>query len=76
MSVALAGKVYIVTGASKGFGLAIAKTLVASGARVGLLSRSQAGLDKAVETIGAEHAMGFAGRCRCAVTGHRGFCSY
>jgi NAD(P)-dependent dehydrogenase (short-subunit alcohol dehydrogenase family) len=60
MSVALAGKVYIVTGASKGFGLAIAKTLVASGARVGLLSRSQAGLDKAVETIGAEHAMGFA----------------
>jgi len=34
MSTALKDKVYIVTGGSKGFGLAIAKCLVEEGARV------------------------------------------
>ena len=52
--------VYIVTGGSKGFGLAIAKALVECGARVGLISRSQAGLDAAVEILGAENALGLA----------------
>ena len=46
------GKVYIVTGGSRGFGLAIAKSLVEAGAKVGLLSRHQEGLDQAVADIG------------------------
>lgn len=58
MSAGLQGKVYIVTGGSRGFGLAIAKNLVEQGARVGLLSRNQAGLDKAVVEIGSDHAVG------------------
>ena len=60
MTVRVKDKVYIVTGGSKGFGLAIAKCLVENGARVGLISRTQAGLDQAVADIGAEHAMGVA----------------
>lgn len=60
MSSPLQDKVYIVTGGSKGFGLAIAKSLVAQGAKVGLMSRNQEGLDKAVLEIGSDHAMGIA----------------
>ena len=60
MNTELNNKVYIVTGGSRGFGLAIAKTLVARGARVGLLSRNQAGLDLAVSEIGSDHALGVA----------------
>ena len=60
MSKVLQDSVYIITGGSRGFGLAIAKDLVAQGARVGLLSRTQEGLDQAVRDIGAEHAMGIA----------------
>lgn len=60
MSHDLEGRVYIVTGGSRGFGLAIAKRLVAHGAKVGLVSRSQAGLDRAVEEIGTDHAFGAA----------------
>lgn len=60
MSKSLQDRVYIVTGGSRGFGLAIAKNLVAQGARVGLLSRSQEALDQAVNDIGAEHAIGIA----------------
>ena len=58
MTQALAGKVYVVTGGSKGFGLAIAKALAAADARVGLLSRSQESLDQAVAEIGSDHALG------------------
>lgn len=60
MSSDLHNKVYIVTGGSRGFGLAIAKNLVAHGARVGLISRNQSGLDQAVADIGTEHAFGVA----------------
>lgn len=60
MSIDLQNKVYIITGGSRGFGLAIAKKLVAHGARVGLISRNQVGLDKAVAEIGPEHAFGVA----------------
>ena len=52
--------VYIVTGGSRGFGLAIAKSLVEHGAHVGLISRNQSGLDQAVAEIGADHALGVA----------------
>ena len=58
MSTELKNRVYIVTGGSKGFGLAIAKSLVNRGARVGLLSRNQSGLDQAVAEIGSDHAYG------------------
>ncbi len=56
MSIELDNRVYVITGGSKGFGLAIAKSLVARGARVGLLSRNRAGLDQAVAEIGGDHA--------------------
>jgi NAD(P)-dependent dehydrogenase (short-subunit alcohol dehydrogenase family) len=57
----LNNKVYIVTGGSRGFGLAIAKNLVARGSRVGLVSRNQGSLDQAVAEIGSDHAFGVAG---------------
>jgi NAD(P)-dependent dehydrogenase (short-subunit alcohol dehydrogenase family) len=66
MSIELTDRVYIVTGGSRGFGLAIAKSLVARGARVGLLSRNRAGLDQAVAEIGSDHAFAVA-----ADIGHR-----
>lgn len=60
MSKMLQDKVYIVTGGSRGFGLAIAKALVEQGARVGLVSRNQSGLDEAVAEIGSDHAFAVA----------------
>lgn len=60
MSRELEGRVYVVTGGSKGFGLAIAKALVAEGAHVGLLSRNQQALEAAVADIGSDHAFGVA----------------
>lgn len=60
MSTELKDRVYIVTGGSKGFGLAVAKSLVEQGARVGLLSRNQEGLDQALAEIGSDHAFGVA----------------
>lgn len=60
MSIDLTGKVYIVTGGSRGFGLAIAKNLVGKGASVGLVSRTQSSLEHAVADIGADHALGVA----------------
>jgi len=64
MSKDLNNKVYIVTGGSSGFGLAIARCLVSQGACVGLLSRNQDGLDQAVSDIGSDHAYGVAGDVR------------
>lgn len=58
MSDELKDKVYVVTGGSKGFGLAIARHLVAAGAKVGLVSRNQEGLDDAVAQLGSDHAYG------------------
>lgn len=60
MSHDLDGRVYIVTGGSRGFGLAITKCLVEHGAKVGLISRNQTGLDQAVAEIGTDHAFGVA----------------
>lgn len=45
----LTGKVAIITGASRGIGLAVAETLAAAGAKVVLSSRKQEALDAAVE---------------------------
>ncbi|TXS96131.1 SDR family oxidoreductase [Parahaliea maris] len=56
MNGALEGHHYVVTGGGSGFGLAIARQLVASGARVSLLGRRQAALDEAVAELGAAAA--------------------
>lgn len=60
MSVDLRQRVYIVTGGSRGFGLAIAKDLAMHGARVGLIGRNQSALDRAVAEMGADRACGVA----------------
>lgn len=53
-----AGKTYIVTGASKGFGLAITKALLAVGANVGMLARNEAGLKQVVTGLNTDKAFG------------------
>lgn len=56
------GKTAIVTGASRGIGLAIAQRLVDDGARVVVTGRKEAALVEAVETLGGpEVALGVAG---------------
>jgi 3-oxoacyl-[acyl-carrier protein] reductase len=52
MDLGLEGRVYIVTGGSRGLGRAAAAALVAEGARVVLCSRDPAGLDEASATLG------------------------
>src|SRR5436309_5375843 len=52
-------QVAIVTGASRGIGLAIARRLAEEGARIAAISRSQASSDQAVAAIG-EGAKGYA----------------
>lgn len=55
------GRTAIVTGASRGIGLAIAQRLVADGARVIITARKQEALDEAVAELGAERAIAVAG---------------
>ena len=58
-----AGRTAIVTGASRGIGLAIAERLVAEGARVVITARKKEALDEAVEQLGGPgHALGVAGK--------------
>jgi len=59
MSADLAGRTAIVTGASRGIGLAIAAALVSEGANVVVTSRTQENADTAAATLG-ERAVGFA----------------
>src|SRR5579862_9664435 len=56
MDLRLDGKVALVTGASRGIGLAIAQAMAASGARVMLSSRKPDALEEAVRTIDGEAA--------------------
>jgi NAD(P)-dependent dehydrogenase (short-subunit alcohol dehydrogenase family) len=57
------GKTALVTGASRGIGLAIAQRLVDDGARVIITARGQEALDAAVETLGGPaKAIGMAGK--------------
>ena len=51
MDLALHGRVALVTGGSKGLGLACAKALLAEGAKVAIASRSQANIDKALANL-------------------------
>ena len=53
MEVSLAGRTAVITGGSKGIGLAIAKRFAASGADVAIIARGRGALDEAVKTIGA-----------------------
>ncbi|WP_310728492.1 SDR family oxidoreductase [Streptomyces sp. N2A] len=56
------GKVALVTGASRGIGYGIAEALVARGDRVVITGRNEDALKEAVEKLGAERALGIAGK--------------
>ena len=59
----LHGKTALITGASRGIGLAIARRLVDEGARVCVTARKAEALTEAVEALGGpEHAIAVAGR--------------
>jgi NAD(P)-dependent dehydrogenase (short-subunit alcohol dehydrogenase family) len=61
------GKTALVTGASRGIGLAIAQRLVADGARVVITARGQDKLDEAVAALGGpSKAIGIAGKADSA----------
>jgi NAD(P)-dependent dehydrogenase (short-subunit alcohol dehydrogenase family) len=63
MSHRFQGKTAIITGASRGIGLAIAERLVAEGARVVITARKKEALDEAVASLGGPaHAVGVAGK--------------
>jgi NAD(P)-dependent dehydrogenase (short-subunit alcohol dehydrogenase family) len=58
MDLGLTGKVVLITGGSKGIGLACAGAFAAEGARVAICSRDQANLDRALADL--NQAFGFA----------------
>ena len=53
MDLGLAGQVYVVTGGSRGLGLATARVLVAEGAAVVLAGRTAASVEQAAQELGA-----------------------
>jgi NAD(P)-dependent dehydrogenase (short-subunit alcohol dehydrogenase family) len=53
----LTGKVAVITGASRGIGLAIAKALHAAGCQLALGSRSRSGVDSAAKELGGREAL-------------------
>jgi short-subunit dehydrogenase len=59
MSSSLSGKVAIVTGASSGIGLSVARKLCAAGAKVALVARTKAKLDEVAASLGADRAAVF-----------------
>ena len=67
MDLNLKGKVVVVTGGSKGIGLACARAFLAEGGRVAILSRSPANLDAALRNLAAP--AGFLIAVPCDLTG-------
>ncbi|MCZ9348173.1 SDR family oxidoreductase, partial [Streptomyces sp. TRM76130] len=59
---ALSGKVALITGASRGIGYGVAEALVARGDRVCITGRDEDALKEAVERLGADRAVGVAGK--------------
>jgi NAD(P)-dependent dehydrogenase (short-subunit alcohol dehydrogenase family) len=51
MELGLSGKIVIVTGGSKGIGLACAKAFIGEGAKVGIISRSAANIERALAEL-------------------------
>ncbi len=64
MDLGLSDRCLVVTGASRGLGLAAATALVAEGAKVVLVARDPAVLDTAVESLGPGNAVGIAADLR------------
>ncbi|MFN8185064.1 MAG: SDR family oxidoreductase [Candidatus Nanopelagicales bacterium] len=60
MDLGLSGRCLVITGASRGLGLAAAKAVVAEGANVVIVARDQAVLDTAVQQLGPDQAVGIA----------------
>src|SRR5258708_34500833 len=67
MEVRLDGRSAIITGSSKGLGLAMAKEFSASGADVAILARDPAGLAEAKAQV-SEHAKGKGATFQCDVS--------
>ena len=61
----LTGKVAIITGSSKGIGLAIASAFAEYGAHVVLSSRSQEAVDKAAEELSQQRIFHYATSLPC-----------
>src|SRR6476659_7780860 len=76
MDLGVAGSKAVVTGGSKGMGLAIAEALASEGVSVAVMSRSRAALDAAVDSLrasGAPDAMGISVDMTDAVSIAAGF---
>jgi 3-oxoacyl-[acyl-carrier protein] reductase len=61
MDLGLRGRAYLLTGASRGLGLAVARMLVAEGANVVVTGRDEERLSAAVALLGPASALGVAG---------------
>ena len=60
MDLGLEGKVVLVTGGSKGIGLACARAFIAEGAKVAIVSRSKVNLTVAARELGKDHVLALA----------------
>jgi NAD(P)-dependent dehydrogenase (short-subunit alcohol dehydrogenase family) len=72
MQISLAGRRALITGGSKGLGLAMARRFTESGAKVAIVARSQAALDAARAELGCAAIaadIGTASGCEAAVAG-------
>ncbi len=58
MDLGLHDRVFVVTGGSRGLGLASARALVAEGAKVVICARDQQGIDEAIAELGSSSSVG------------------